>query len=425
MKFKNQTGFTLIELLVVIVIVGILATLTTVALSTARVKARDAKRISDIKQMQTALELYYNEENTYPPTSALDVGKALVGAQSGKTFMGKIPAGPNTGETYTYAQINGGTSYTLGYTLEKPVNEFAAGAAIALPGSINNQCIPNCSDKYCGDSDGCSGKCTAVPSLLTGSLTCDSSTYQLRCGTTVIANYAKINQCSVDTATCSGATCAGAQVCVSNICQDPCTVDADCGFCKKCVAGGCTNQTASEDLKNECVEPTANDASNGCLTGKCSGTGSTCGVYSDTNRNNCPANYNCYGSTIGSGGSCCTLATCGGATGLCSGQTTCGITCNTACTSCCKGNNYCGTIVNNSCYLNYNNGTCYASGTIWSWMTTGGPPVSAVTLCQNNFPTSNCTMGSGGCEGSCNFAGTGKQCMQCSCSGGLCGTSCQ
>ncbi|MDD4412231.1 MAG: type II secretion system protein [Patescibacteria group bacterium] len=344
MKLKTNKGFTLIELLVVIVIIGILATLATVALSAAKVKARDAKRISDIKQMQTALELYYNEESTYPPTTALTVGQALVGTQSGKTFMGKIPAGPNTGETYTYAQINGGTSYTLAYVLEKPVNEFAAGAAIALPGSINNQCIPNCSGKYCGDSDGCSGKCTAIPSLTSGSLTCDSGTYQLKCGTTVVVNYAKINQCSVNTASCSGTTCTGAKVCVSNTCQDPCTTNNDCGSCKKCVLGSCVNQTNSEDLKSECAEPTTNNASNGCLTGKCSGTGSACGVYNDTNRNNCPINYNCYGSTIGSGGSCCNIG-CGGATGACPGQAgNCGVaTCSTPCNDCCGGSKRCAT----------------------------------------------------------------------------------
>ncbi|MDD4412818.1 MAG: type II secretion system protein [Patescibacteria group bacterium] len=221
MKLKNQKGFTLIELLVVIVIIGILATLTTVALSTARVKARDAKRISDIKQMQTALELYYNEESTYPPTSAMTVGTSLVGAVSGKTFMGKIPAGPNTGETYTYAQINGGTSYTLGYILEKPVNEFAAGAAVALPGSINNQCSPNCSGKYCGDANGCGGKCASVPTLSSGSLTCNAS-YQLYCGTTLVTNYSMINQCSGNTPTCSGTTCTTGQVCVSNTCVSAC-----------------------------------------------------------------------------------------------------------------------------------------------------------------------------------------------------------
>ncbi|MDD4412638.1 MAG: prepilin-type N-terminal cleavage/methylation domain-containing protein [Patescibacteria group bacterium] len=234
MKFKNQKGFTLIELLVVIVIIGILATLTTVALSTARVKARDAKRISDIKQMQTALELYYNEENTYPPTSALDVGKALVGAVSGKTFMGKIPAGPNTGETYTYAQINSGTSYTLGYVLEKPVNEFAAGAAIAVPGSINNQCTPNCSGKVCG-SNGCGGTCApnncsgATPYCKTNGTACVDCNTNSDCSDTPATPYCASNVCST-LSPCSDTVSAGIE------CNSSSAYGAICGggtlFCK-------------------------------------------------------------------------------------------------------------------------------------------------------------------------------------------------
>ena len=57
---KNHAkGFTLIELLVVIAIIGLLATLAVVAFGNARKKARDTKRITDIKQMGKAVELYW------------------------------------------------------------------------------------------------------------------------------------------------------------------------------------------------------------------------------------------------------------------------------------------------------------------------------------------------------------------------------
>ena len=61
----NKKGFTLIELLVVIAIIGLLSTLAVVALGSARLKARDAKRVSDLKQIQTALELYYMHTRQY------------------------------------------------------------------------------------------------------------------------------------------------------------------------------------------------------------------------------------------------------------------------------------------------------------------------------------------------------------------------
>lgn len=62
----KSKGFTLIELLVVIAIIGILATVVLSSLSQARKRARDTKRLSEIKQMQNALELYYLDNGFYP-----------------------------------------------------------------------------------------------------------------------------------------------------------------------------------------------------------------------------------------------------------------------------------------------------------------------------------------------------------------------
>ncbi len=63
---KKQKGFTLIELLVVISIIGFLASLAMFALNSARIKARDTKRLADIKQIQYALELYFDNNGEYP-----------------------------------------------------------------------------------------------------------------------------------------------------------------------------------------------------------------------------------------------------------------------------------------------------------------------------------------------------------------------
>ena len=69
MRLKNKKGFTLIELLVVVAIIGILSSVVLASLNTARAKARDTKRISDMQQIQTALELYYSNHGDYPPSS--------------------------------------------------------------------------------------------------------------------------------------------------------------------------------------------------------------------------------------------------------------------------------------------------------------------------------------------------------------------
>ncbi|MEK7067822.1 MAG: type II secretion system protein [Patescibacteria group bacterium] len=53
----TQKGFTLIELLVVIAIIGLLSTMAVVSLNSARGKARDAKRVSDVKQLSNVIEM--------------------------------------------------------------------------------------------------------------------------------------------------------------------------------------------------------------------------------------------------------------------------------------------------------------------------------------------------------------------------------
>ncbi|MFH1890922.1 MAG: prepilin-type N-terminal cleavage/methylation domain-containing protein [Candidatus Kuenenbacteria bacterium] len=131
---RNKKGFTLIELLVVIAIIGLLATLSVVALNNARLKSRDAKRVSDIKQMQTALELYFVDNNAYPSraASALILGKTgasslsnAVGGwsdtASGTIYMGSVPAAPTPPITavYTYDVNSTDTStYNISFGLE-------------------------------------------------------------------------------------------------------------------------------------------------------------------------------------------------------------------------------------------------------------------------------------------------------------------
>ena len=141
----NKKGFTLIELLVVIAIIGLLSTLAVVALGNARVKARDAKRMSDLKQLQTALELFYTDNNQYPAGSNANLGVPggnytclngtgfmAAGASCTNAYMGNVPSDPSPGSNYVYNAAS--SSYTVTATLEGQVNGLTGGVTLSPSG---------------------------------------------------------------------------------------------------------------------------------------------------------------------------------------------------------------------------------------------------------------------------------------------------
>jgi len=65
-KLIDKKGFTLVELLIVMAIIGLLASIVLISLNIAKKKANDAKRLSDLKQIQIALEMYNDENGSYP-----------------------------------------------------------------------------------------------------------------------------------------------------------------------------------------------------------------------------------------------------------------------------------------------------------------------------------------------------------------------
>lgn len=133
---RGERAFTLVELLVVIAIIGILATIVLVSLNTARIRARDTKRLGDIRQIQLALELFADSHNqVYPQadmysTTACGTGVACGLASSDscgtRQCLSTVPRDP-TGTPapqywYNYTPVTNPTSYHLGANLEESVN---------------------------------------------------------------------------------------------------------------------------------------------------------------------------------------------------------------------------------------------------------------------------------------------------------------
>ena len=134
-KGGGSEGFTLIELLIVIAIIGILAVVLLVQLGGSRGKARDAKRISDIGQIQTAVELYYNDNNKYPA----DLNAVVSGG-----YMSSRPTDPE-GVSYNYI-VSGNTKYQIWVELE------GANTALNSDNDLNKAWSKNGTLEACTDA---------------------------------------------------------------------------------------------------------------------------------------------------------------------------------------------------------------------------------------------------------------------------------
>lgn len=143
----NRKGFTLIELLVVIAIIALLSTLAVVALGSARKKADDAKRLSDMTQIRFALESYFTKHNGYPTTPAAGIalgignatclnGNGFGAAGCSDALMAVIPHDPAS-DTYLYSSSDG-KSYKILANLESGTDTLQSGRIIVDPFTIKN-----------------------------------------------------------------------------------------------------------------------------------------------------------------------------------------------------------------------------------------------------------------------------------------------
>ncbi len=137
----------MIELLVVIAIIGILSSVVLASLNSARKKGRDARRIADVKQLQLALELYYDAQGSYPA--------AISGAElTGPGYIATNPKDPTTAAVYAYDQVSSGSGYYLGANLEtsghSALSSDADSAGTNVEGNDSDGC-GNEANLYCYD----------------------------------------------------------------------------------------------------------------------------------------------------------------------------------------------------------------------------------------------------------------------------------
>lgn len=137
----SERGFTLIELLVVIAIIGMLSSVVLASLNTARLKSRDARRLSDTKQLQTALELIFDD--SFPP----EYPDAL-SALSDAGHIPSVPTDPRTGTVYYYdnltntgatCSIDSGscTNYVVGVNMENTSHNALSNDIDGTVGAVN------------------------------------------------------------------------------------------------------------------------------------------------------------------------------------------------------------------------------------------------------------------------------------------------
>jgi len=145
MKFfyKDQTAFTLVELLVIIAIIGILSTFVVVSLSGARSRSRDVKRISDVKTIQTALQLYSASFGSYP--EIITAGDSIINPSNGTPYLAAVPSNPVprnegscTNSDYTYIRTSP-SSYYICFCLANNSGSIKAGInALSSDGKVSD-----------------------------------------------------------------------------------------------------------------------------------------------------------------------------------------------------------------------------------------------------------------------------------------------
>ena len=159
----ERRRYTVLEILIMLFVIGLVSVFAGVAVNAARSRQRDATRLSDVRQVQSALEDYFGSTNTYPSGTALPLGDAAASSCLGSngfngdcssdatTFLRTVSSTINTGlkglvacgsplrNAFCYSQLQGGNAYAIQFELENalPQAGLAKGINCATPNGMS------------------------------------------------------------------------------------------------------------------------------------------------------------------------------------------------------------------------------------------------------------------------------------------------
>ncbi len=133
---NNKPGFTLMEMLITIAVLGVISGVVVALLNPVKhmQTSRDSRRKSDLGAIQTALEMYYSENNQYPSDGGVPFGS------SWSNYMRQVPQDPSSGQSYCFDALSGRQQYRLCANME---TTEMAGPSGTCRGSSYNYCVEN------------------------------------------------------------------------------------------------------------------------------------------------------------------------------------------------------------------------------------------------------------------------------------------
>ncbi len=151
---KYKKGFTILELLVVIAIIGVLSSIVLVSVQNSRAKARDAKRVEEMKSIQAALEIYRSNVGTYPAIADSSITESTALAAALSTYIPSI----SNDFVYTGLSTSGVVAACGGYHLAIALeNSHVVLASDRDQSSRNGSVLAATAAYRCGQAGGING----------------------------------------------------------------------------------------------------------------------------------------------------------------------------------------------------------------------------------------------------------------------------